>query len=202
MGNENSTGYSVPWQRDIRQHTRQSLARRPQWRIHYRAKRGTDFLAINNNKKDPPHEKSNAMEFVIAHHKDAEIIAASLNVPTEMILGLSGVETEWEKVDWLFKETISSRWKPKKDYLFKKHICHLANMAPWQHLGSYLDSGRSFALRYGDAVRGIKNPVAFAQALVRAKFNSGNSKNGGSDNFVTKTADTINSTKRRLQSVM
>jgi len=46
-----------------------------------------------SSQKNAPREKSDAQNFIDAHQKDAAIIAASLNVPTENILGLSGIES-------------------------------------------------------------------------------------------------------------
>lgn len=62
---------------------------------------------------------------------------------------------------------------------------------------SYLASGRSFIAQYGGALRGAKSPEAFAQALIRAHFNSGSSRTGGNDNFAVNTLTAIAMVEKR-----
>ncbi|MGA7675154.1 MAG: hypothetical protein WCA78_08925 [Rhizomicrobium sp.] len=69
---------------------------------------------------------------------------------------------------------------------------------PMSHFPSYLDSAKSFAARYGKYVAGISDPTAFAQALVKAGFNSGKAP-GGDPKFVEKTVGTIASVARRMK---
>jgi hypothetical protein len=62
---------------------------------------------------------------------------------------------------------------------------------------SYLASGRSFAAQYGSYVTGVTNPTAFAQALVKAGFNTGTAP-FGNPSFVKDTAATIGATAGRM----
>ena len=70
---------------------------------------------------------------------------------------------------------------------------------PMAVYASFYDSARSFAARYGAAVRGISDASAFAQALVDRKFNSGSSRTGGRDGFASYVKNIIDMTRRRMQ---
>ena len=58
--------------------------------------------------------------------------------------------------------------------------------------------GESFVERWGDTVRGIKDPIEFAKALKKAHFNTVDSKTGGRDNFVNYLVGIIAAVKVRL----
>jgi hypothetical protein len=147
--------------------------------------------------KEPPREKSDAKKFIDAHQNETAIIAASLNVPTENILGLSGIESFWGKGSFAKYNNFFSQHAGKK-VPFQTGTILTAQGQRMATFRSYLDSGRAFAALYGNAVRGIVDPHAFAQALIKARFNSGNAKTGGNPNFTSSTASTIYSTKRRM----
>jgi hypothetical protein len=63
---------------------------------------------------------------------------------------------------------------------------------------SFLQSAQSFAARYGHAVKGRKEPLAFSQALVSIGFNTGNATNGGRDGFAHYLADIIKVVRGRM----
>lgn len=113
------------------------------------------------------------------HMHDCQQIADELDVPVENILGLAASESGYGQ----------SRISTELDNYFS-----MRSPAPGQigtepargdpkvilaKYPSFLESVRSFAFRYGPAVRGKKDPWNFAQALVMSGFNSGNSKRGG-----------------------
>jgi len=147
--------------------------------------------------KEPLREKSDAQKFIDAHQKDAVIIASSLNVPTENILGLSGLESFWGKGPFAKYNNFFSQHADKM-VPFQTGTILTAQGQKMATFRSYIDSGRAFAALYGNAVRGIADPHAFAQALIKVRFNSGNAKTGGNPNFASSTASTIYSTKRRM----
>ncbi|WP_248805955.1 hypothetical protein [Pseudomonas sp. MWU13-2100] len=57
---------------------------------------------------------------------------------------------------------------------------------------------QSFANRYGSAVRGRKEPLEFAQALVKIGFNTGSAVTGGHNGFAHYLADITTTVKGRL----
>ena len=150
-------------------------------------------------KKNAAHESSDAIKFIDSHYKDAAIIAASLRVPTEMILGLSGIESNWGRSRFAREGNNYFSQHAGKHVPFQKGSMTSQRDGMMSTFGSYIESGRSFEALYGNAVRGIQDPIAFAQALVYARFNSGQKGNGGNKDFVTSTAATIKSTKHRMQ---
>ena len=44
-----------------------------------------------------------------------------------------------------------------------------------------------FIAQYGSFLKGAKTPLAFAQALVKSGFNSGDAKTGGNPHFIENT---------------
>ena len=58
--------------------------------------------------------------------------------------------------------------------------------------------GKSFIARWGDTVRNVTEPTEFGKALVQAGFNTGDSKTGGRDNFLSYLKIIITNTKIRL----
>ena len=50
---------------------------------------------------------------------------------------------------------------------------------------SFSASAQSLVMRYGSFVKGVSGSKKFAEALIRARFNSGSAKNGGRDGFAS-----------------
>ena len=148
--------------------------------------------------KDPLCNNQGAVAFVKAHQSDAAKVAASLKVPTELILGLSAAESQWGtgRIASSFNNFFSQHGSNQP---FSNGSAPSLKDGTVATYASYYDAARGFAAKYGSAVQGITNPTAFAQALVNAGFNSGNSKTGGRDDFVPYTAGVIDSTKRRMR---
>ncbi|BBK19135.1 hypothetical protein SALSENF001_34890 [Salmonella enterica subsp. enterica serovar Senftenberg] len=63
---------------------------------------------------------------------------------------------------------------------------------------SFLNCAKSFAIRFGSAVRKIKDPKQFAQALIESRFNSGKSSNGGHTGYASELVAMIGMVKRRM----
>jgi flagellum-specific peptidoglycan hydrolase FlgJ len=131
--------------------------------------------------------------------QDSKQLAQFLNVPIENILGLAAHESQYGQ----------GRIAQEDNNYFSMHA-----PAPMQigedvakgnvHLkvakfASFAQSGQSFIARYGYAVRGKSDPMAFGQALVQARFNSGNPKNGGAADYAKKVAAMIQMVKLRLE---
>ena len=144
-----------------------------------------------------PCTATNAVDFIQAHKSDAIKVANTLNVPTENILGLSGIESSWGK----------SNAAIKANNFFGLHggtICTICNGFLENKRGgsmsafpSYLASAQSFAAQYG-GVQGIKDPEEFAKILIKLGFNSGKLPDGN-PNFIPNTADTIINTGVRMR---
>jgi len=149
--------------------------------------------------KDPRCNNTAAVDFVKAHRSDAAAVAKSLNLPTEMILGLSAQESQWGT--GRIANTANNYFSQHASARVPYQIATIPSLkdGPMSRFASYETSARSFAAMYGNAVRGITDPTAFGQALVRANFNTGNSKTGGRDDFVSYLAGIINDTKRRMK---
>jgi hypothetical protein len=136
--------------------------------------------------------------FVQAHQAAAAEVARQLGVPTQNILGLSGIESRWGRSDVAKHANnyfglhggasapyASGEWRTKPGVAMSAYP-------------SYLASAQSFAAQYGDHVRGIADPRAFAQALVQAGFNAARA-GLGNPSFVANTAATIDSAAARMR---
>lgn len=139
-----------------------------------------------------------AVSFVIKYKNDCQIIADQLEVPVENILGLAAQESQYG----------TGRIARELNNYFSMHA-----PAPFQtgaeaplgnsrikvaKFSSFFQSAQSFSTRYGIAVRGKKDPLVFAQALVSIGFNTGNAANGGRAGFANYLADIIKVVKGRL----
>ncbi len=151
--------------------------------------RGIMISALCNN--------SNSVAFIYQYRSACAQVAASLDVPMENILGLAAQESQYG----------TGRIARELNNYFSLHA-----PAPMQigaespkgntkikvaKFSSFLQCAQSFAVRYGSAVRGKKDPLDFARALVRAGFNSGNASNGGRAGFDHYLAGIINAVKAR-----
>lgn len=139
-----------------------------------------------------------AVAFVKEHLADAAKLAALLDVPTENMLGLAAQESQWG---------VGRIGKTYNNY-FSMHAPAPQQKGDAPALGnpsvrvatydSFYGGGLSFIARFGDGVRGIKDPAMFAKGLVKARFNSGNSKTGGRDDFVPYLVTIIKSVQGRM----
>ena len=139
------------------------------------------------------------MIFVNRIKSDCQTIADSLDVPLENIVGLAAEESEW------------GRGRIAREYnnYFSMHAPapletdeKPARADPKVKVAvfdTFLQSGKSFAQRYGQQVKGQKDPKEFAQALVRCRFNSGDDKTGGRHDFVGYLTGIISDAKARLE---
>lgn len=140
---------------------------------------------------------ANAVAFINRYRSACEQVAASLDVPMENILGLAAQESQYG----------TGRIARELNNYFSMHA-----PAPLQigaeppkgnakikvaKFSSFLNCAQSFAARYGSAVRGKKEPLDFANALVRAGFNSGDASNGGRAGFAHYLAGIISVVKAR-----
>jgi RHS repeat-associated protein len=153
-----------------------------------------------NGGTDPICNAEDAVEFIAAHRADAAILAAVLMVPTENILGLSGIESAWG----------NNRFAQEGNNFFSLHGGANAPFAngrmtaarsgqPMSTFPSYLLSGYSFIAQFGPAVFLKSSPESFTRALVSVHFNSGKSSDGGNSNFVRDTVNSINNTRERMK---
>ncbi len=147
-----------------------------------------------------PHPCSalSAVSFIHAHQDDAAIVARQLTVPTQNVLGLSGIESKWGQSNAARYANNFFGLHGGADAPFANEVWYTRGGVAMSAFPSYLASGQSFAAQWGASVRGISDPTQFAQALVNAGFNSGMAPLGN-PNFVHDTAATINATAGRME---
>lgn len=139
-----------------------------------------------------------AVRFVQEHIRDSEIIARQLDVPVENILGLAAAESQYG-MGRIAREYNNYFFMHGPAPLQSDKVHPLGSARTWvATYSSFLTCGRSFAVRFGNAVRGKKDAVAFVNALVSAGFNTGSHATGGTDGYVKKTSDIIIMVKRRM----
>lgn len=139
-----------------------------------------------------------AVAFVLSFKTDASVIAKQLSVPVENILGLAAEESQYGQ----------GRIAKEHNNYFSMHAPAPLQIgaAPVQGstkvkvavYSSFLQSGQSFATRFGSAVTGQADPRAFALALMRAGYNSGDPRTGGRAGFARYLVDIIGAVKGRM----
>ncbi|MDR3441350.1 glucosaminidase domain-containing protein [Telmatospirillum sp.] len=138
------------------------------------------------------------MAFVTKFRVDAEMIAKQLHVPTENILGLAAEETQYGQ-GRIAKEhnNYFSMHAPAPLQAGEAPVQGAINVKVATYL-SFLQSGKSFAARFGSAVYDKEDPNAFAQALMRSGYNSGDPRTGGRAGFERYLVDIIGTIKARM----
>jgi len=125
-------------------------------------------------------------------------VAQQLGVPTQNVLGLSGIESQWGTSNAARSANNFFGLHGGSNAPFANGSWYTSGGIQMSSFPSYLASAQSFAAQYGPGVSGISNPTAFAQALVQAGFNPATAPLGN-PNFVADTANTINMTAIRMQ---
>lgn len=132
------------------------------------------------------------------HQADAATVARQLKVPTQNVLGLSANESFWGTSSAAKLANNFFGLHGGADAPFADDDWYTRDGIAMSHFPSYLDSAKSFAAQHGKYVSGVTDPTAFAQALVKAGFNSGKAP-GGDPKFVEKTVATIASAMKRMK---
>jgi len=140
----------------------------------------------------------NALAFVKQFKDDSAHIAATLDLPVENILGLAAEESLYGK----------GRIATEYNNYFSMHAPAPGQIGDAPALGSkkvrvakyasFADCARSFAMRFGPNVRGKIDPTEFANALVKAGYNTADSQTGGRDDFVEYLVGIIGAVKGRM----
>ena len=138
-----------------------------------------------------------AVSFIQAHQADAATVAQQLGVPTQNVLGLSGIESRWGTSNAAMSANNFFGLHGGANAPFANGSWTTGGGVQMSAFPSYLASAQSFAAQYGPTVSGISDPTAFAQALVRAGFNPATAP-AGNPNFVADTASTINTTAVKM----
>lgn len=124
--------------------------------------------------------------------------ARRLDVPIENIVGLAAQETLYGKgriaIDCknYFSMRAPAPGQIGSEPALKDPKVKLAKY------GKIIDSVESFETKWGPFVKSKKDPMDFANALVRAGFNTGKAENGGRAGFASYLAGIIVSVKGRL----
>jgi flagellum-specific peptidoglycan hydrolase FlgJ len=139
-----------------------------------------------------------AVTFVSKYKVVCQPIADQLNLPVENLLGLAAQESQYG----------TGRIARELNNYFSMHAPAPLQIGAEAPLGnasikvakfdSFQKSAQSFATSFGAAVRGQREPMAFAQALVRSGYNTGNAKTGGRDGFAQYLADIIIAVRGRM----
>ena len=141
---------------------------------------------------------TNPLKFTQDHQDDAATAAQQLKVPTQNVLGLSANESSWGTSSAAQEANNFFGLHGGADAPFANGVWYTKKGVAMSSFPSYLESAKSFAAQYGKFVAGITDPTEFAQALVKAGFNSGKAP-GGDPKFVEKTVGTIASVARRMK---
>lgn len=139
-----------------------------------------------------------AVAFVQKFKSDSSHIAARLDLPVENILGLAAEESLYGK----------GRIAQEYNNYFSMHAPAPGQIgdAPAQgskkvrvaKFASFADCAQSFLMRFGNSVRGKKDPTDFANALVKAGYNTADAKTGGRDDFVEYLVGIITAVRGRM----
>jgi len=139
-----------------------------------------------------------AVTFVSKYKAVCQPIADQLDLPVENLLGLAAQESQYG----------TGRIARELNNYFSMHAPAPLQIGAEAPLGnasikvakfdSFQKSAQSFASSFGTAVRGQRDPMAFAQALVRSGYNTGNAKTGGRDGFARYLADIIIAVRGRM----
>jgi len=138
-----------------------------------------------------------AVSFIKTNQAAAAKVAQQLGVPTQNVLGLSGIESTWGTSNAATQANNFFGLHGGANAPFATGVWYTGGGQAMSSFPSYLASAQSFAEQYGGYVQGVTNPTAFAQALVTAGFNPGKAPLGN-PNFVRDTAATINATPGRM----
>ncbi len=140
-----------------------------------------------------------AIAFVMKYKSDCMLIAKQLDLPTENVLGLAALESQYG--EGRIAKTYNNFFSMHAPAPFQtSSIAPLGNAKIKVAIyASFLDSGRSFAARFGPTLKGVRDPNAFAKELVRLNFNTGNPATGGTAGYATKVADVIKMVKARME---
>lgn len=128
----------------------------------------------------------NAVRFVQQHLKECELIAKQLNAPVENILGLAAAESQYGTGRIAREYNNHSSLHAPASFQSGEIHPHGNKKIRVATFPSFSICARSFAIKYGIAVRDVKDALAFCDALVKAGFNSGDSSTGGTDNYAKK----------------
>lgn len=140
----------------------------------------------------------NAVTFVSKYKAACQPIADQLDLPVENILGLAAQESQYG----------AGRIARELNNYFSMHAPAPLQISAESAQGSasvkvakfdsFQKSAQSFALRYGASVRGKREPMEFAQALVRSGYNSGDAATGGRNGFADYLAKIIVAVRGRM----
>ncbi|MFK3789223.1 glucosaminidase domain-containing protein [Pseudomonas piscis] len=139
-----------------------------------------------------------AVTFVSKYKVVCQPIADQLDLPVENILGLAAQESQYG----------TGRIAQDLNNFFSMHApapLQIGAEAPRGNaaikvakFASFQQSAQSFAQSFGASVRGKREPMEFAQALVRSGYNSGDAATGGRNGFAKYLADIIIAVRGRM----
>jgi hypothetical protein len=124
--------------------------------------------------------------------------AVRLAVPAENVLGLAAHESQHGQGRIAVEDNNYFSMHAPAPLQVGEDAARANNGVKVAKYISFLQSGQSFVARYGAAVRGMSDPMEFGKALVRAHFNTGNPKTGGTVDYARKIAEAIHMVKVRM----
>jgi flagellum-specific peptidoglycan hydrolase FlgJ len=140
----------------------------------------------------------NAVAFAVTYKPHADPLAQKLQVPVENLLGLAAEESLWGQGDIARKYNNYFSMHAPARYQTGEVAAKRDPKVKVAMFRSFNDCGASFIDRFGQAVQGKSDPTEFAEALVAVHYNTGDSKTGGRDDFVSYLAHIIEMTRRRM----
>jgi flagellum-specific peptidoglycan hydrolase FlgJ len=143
-----------------------------------------------------------AVAFVYKYKNDCQkvIDEYSLDVPVENILGLAAKESGYGKGRIASELNNYFSMHAPAPFQTGSEAPHGNPNAKVAKFSSFHQSAQSFSKRFRETIRGKKDPLHFAKALVcnRACYNTGDKATGGNPNFIGDLVGVINAVKERL----
>ncbi|MFZ0418774.1 MAG: glucosaminidase domain-containing protein [Candidatus Sulfotelmatobacter sp.] len=133
-----------------------------------------------------------AVDFVNGYKDEAAEFAKQVDVPMEFILGLAAEETRWGTGDVGNKDNNYFSMHAPAPFQTGSRVAKKNPKVQIAQFKTVHDSGRSFIKKYGDSIRGARDPKEFGQRLKDAGYNRERA------DFVDYLAGRIGETKRRL----
>ncbi len=100
-----------------------------------------------------------AVSFIHAHQTDAATVAQQLGVPTENVLGLSGIESKWGTSNAATQANNFFGLHGGANAPFANGVWYTSGGVAMSAFPSYLASGQSFAAQYGSYVALLTSPI-------------------------------------------
>ena len=111
-----------------------------------------------------------AVSLIHAHQDDAAIVARQLTVPTQIVLGLSGIQSKWGQSNAARYANNFFGLHGGADAPFANEVWYTRGGVAMSAFPSYLASGQSFAAPMGSLCQGYQRPDAVCAGPGQRRF--------------------------------